>query len=239
MALEAHAAPERSAAILALLPVGFSLMSAYDRLLAGSAGSAGSSQTVNKPPTNKAEKNFIELTKRRANALSDTKGTAGWWKVFEPIRKVDPKSEETIGVKLCCRMCQIELSASNESRIATTHLKNGGCSKVKASPDLDPEVLAAFSKASGNPAPETVPDATEEEAMQQLDKKHKPSQPLIKDVFLTKGKQEELTMSLYDFSLESSDCVAMHVCEHPAMRKFCKLAGLPLLNRKVSISDTC
>ncbi len=54
-------------------------MSAFDRLLAGSSGSAapsGSSQTSNDPssplpPLNKAEKRFVELSRRRTNALSD------------------------------------------------------------------------------------------------------------------------------------------------------------------------
>ena len=50
-----------------------------------------------------------------------------------------------------------------------------------------------------------------------LDLKRKAAQPLVKDVYLSKQKQDDLTMALYDFFLESSDCVAMHVCEHPAL----------------------
>lgn len=217
-------------------------MSAFDRLLAGSSGSAtpsASSQTVNEPSIGKAEKRYAELSRRRANALSDAKGTARWWKFLEVMRKVDTESEETLAVWLRCVLCQAELSASNESRIATSHLKKAGCSKVKATPDLALEVLAAFGPAADSAASETAPDVTEEEALQQLDRKRKASQPLIKDVYLSKEKQEDLTMALYDFFLESSDCVAMHVCEHPALKKFCKLAGLPPLNRKVSIFDAC
>ena len=222
-------------------------MSAFDRLLAGSSGSAapsGSSQTSNDPssplpPLNKAEKRFVELSRRRTNALSDAKGTARWWKFLEVLRKTDPVSEETIAVQLRCLLCQTELSASNESRIATSHLRNAGCSKVKASPDLALAVLAAFGKAAENAAPESTPDATDEEALQQLDKKRKANQPLIKDVYLSKEKQEDLAMALYDFFLECSDCVAMHVCEHPSLKRFCSKAGLPPLNRKVSISKAC
>ncbi|DBB01703.1 TPA: hypothetical protein ACH3X1_000329 [Trebouxia sp. C0004] len=101
-------------------------MSAFDRLLAGSSGSAapsGSSQTSNDPSSplpllDKADKRFVELSRRRTNALSDAKGTARWWKFSEVLRKTDPVSEETIAVQLRCLLCQTELSASNESRIA-------------------------------------------------------------------------------------------------------------------------
>ncbi|KAL3146402.1 hypothetical protein ABBQ32_003084 [Trebouxia sp. C0010 RCD-2024] len=54
----------------------------------------------------------------------------------------------------------------------------------------------------------------------------------MKDVYLSKEKQEDLTMALYDFFLECSGCVAMHVCEHPSLKRLCSKAGLPPLNRK-------
>ena len=76
-------------------------MSAFDLLLAGSVGSAtpsGSSQTVNELAVTKAEKRFLDLSRRRAKALSETQGTAGWWKFLEVVHKVDPESEETINV---------------------------------------------------------------------------------------------------------------------------------------------
>lgn len=132
-----------------------------------------------------------------------------------------------------CTLCQTDLSASNESRIATSHLKNAGCSKVKVSAEFAIAVLAAFGKHAEKSAPETAQDATEEEALQQLAKKRKMDQPSVRDIYLSKEKQEELTMALYDFFLESSDRVAMHACEHPALKRFCKLVGLPPLNRKV------
>ncbi len=130
-------------------------MSAFDRLLAGSSGSAapsGSSQTSNDPssplpPVNKAEKRFVELSRRRTNALNDAKGTARWWKFLEVLRKTDPVSEETIAVQLRCLLCQTELSASNESRIATSHLRNAGCCKVQASWSFCAQLLMSFSLA--------------------------------------------------------------------------------------------
>lgn len=118
-------------------------------------------------------------------------------------------------------------------------MKIAGCSRIKASPDLALQVLAAFGKAADNAASETAPGATEEQALQQLDIERKAIQPLIKDVYLSKEKQEDLTMALCDFFLESSACVARHVCEHPALKKFCRLAGLPSLKRKVSTFDAC
>ncbi|KAL3150367.1 hypothetical protein ABBQ32_000206 [Trebouxia sp. C0010 RCD-2024] len=140
--------------------------------------------------------------------MSDAKGTARWWRFLEVLHKTDPVSEGTIAVQLRCLLCQPELSASNESRIATSHLRNAGYSKVKASPDLALAVLAAFGKAADNAAPESTPDATDEEALQQLDKKRRANHPLIKDVYLSQEKQEDLTMALHGFFLERSDCVA-------------------------------
>ena len=62
MQLEPHDAPERNLARSALLPVVLSGMSAFDRLLAGSSGSAtpsGSSQTVSEPIVSKAKKRLL------------------------------------------------------------------------------------------------------------------------------------------------------------------------------------
>ena len=91
-------APERTAACLALLPVVLSCMSAFDLLLARSTGSAtpsGSSQTVNGLAVTKAEKRFLDLSRRRANALSEIKGTAGWWK-SAPETAPDATEEEAL-----------------------------------------------------------------------------------------------------------------------------------------------
>ena len=63
---------------------------------------SGSPQTVNEPTFSKAEKRFADLSRRRASALSDAKGTARWRKYLEVGRKVDPDSEETLAVLLNC-----------------------------------------------------------------------------------------------------------------------------------------
>ena len=63
-------------------------------------------------------------------------------------------------------------------------------------------------------------------------------QPSVHDIYLSKEKQEELTMALYDIFLESSDCVAMHACEQPALKRFCPLAGFRPLQCKVSFCVT-
>ena len=113
----------------------------FDLLLAGSSGSAtGSSQTVNDTTVSKAEKRFADLSRRRATVLSDAKSTAHRWKCLNVGRKVyvdlDPDSEETLAVLLRCLLCQSDFSASNESRIATCHLKNAGYSKVLIKAEL-------------------------------------------------------------------------------------------------------
>ncbi|DBA90095.1 TPA: hypothetical protein ACH3X1_003414 [Trebouxia sp. C0004] len=74
----------------------------------------------------------------------------------------------------------------------------------------------------------------DKEVLAQLQhKKRKTSgQPSVAEVFLSKEKQVLLTMALYDFFLENSDCVAMHACEHPSLQRFCSLAGIKPLNRK-------
>ena len=61
----------------------------------------------------------------------------------------------------------------------------------------------------------------------------------VANVFLSKEKQQAYTMAPYDFFLENSDCVAMHNHEHPALQEFCKMVGMPPLNRKVSFLPLC
>ena len=93
--LEAHDAPERELARSALLPVVLGGMSAFDLLLAGSFGLATPSQTVNDTTFSKAEKRFVDISRRRATVLTDAKSTAYWWKYSDVGRKVyvDPDSE--------------------------------------------------------------------------------------------------------------------------------------------------
>lgn len=100
------------------------------------------------------------------------------------------------------------------------------CSKVKSDPEVAAAVLAAFSKVADKSAPETALDATEDQALRQLAKKCKASQPYVCDTYLSKEKQEELTMALYDFFLETSDCVAVHASSFENILPACWLSAL-------------
>ncbi|DBA88049.1 TPA: hypothetical protein ACH3X1_005030 [Trebouxia sp. C0004] len=104
---------------------------------------------------------------------------------------------------------------------------------VLADTEIAAQVAAAFIK---DAAPEQK-DPDDKEVLAQLQhKKRKTSgQPSVAEVFLSKEKQVLLTMALYDFFLENSDCVAMHACEHPSLQRFCSLAGIKPLNRKFAL----
>ena len=137
-------------------------------------------------------------------------------------------------VRLQCSLCDMKLSATNESRIATLHLKNAACSKVKTDPETAAVFANAFIKSAKSASVQHDPDEQEALAQLQNKKRKASSQSSVADVFLSKEKQEAYTLALYDFFLENSDCVAMHACEHPALQKFRKMVGMPPLNRKVS-----
>ena len=123
------------------------------------------------------------------------------------------------------------MSASNESRIADTHLTHAGCSKVKSVPETTTtEIVAFITEADAAPEPA---DEDEQQTLQQVQNKKRKAQPSLADVYLSQDKQNALSAAIYDFFLEASDCVAMHSCEHPALKRFCKIIGIPPLNRKV------
>ena len=210
-------------------------MSALDQLMTAASSEAGSTVVTQSShdASSKVEKRFAELEKRRAKALKDAKGTAGWWKFFEVVCTRDSDTDVMTAVNLFCTLCDTTLSASNESRIAYSHLKGAACSKVKTDPEVAAAVAQAFIKSSDAPVAEQ--DLDEQEALTQLQSKKRKasSQPSVADVFLSKEKQEAYTSALYDFFLENSDCVAMHACEHPALQRFCKMVGIKPLNRKV------
>ena len=195
-------------------------MSALDRLMtAASSGVApsDSSQTTSDPGS-KVAKRFSELEKRREKALKDTRGTARWWKFFTVVCTCDKDTDEITAVHLQCSLCDMQLSATNESRIATSHLKNAACSKVKTDPEAAAVVAKAFIKSAESASGQHDPDEQEALAQLQSKKRKASSQSSVADVFLSKEKQQAYTMALYDFFLENSDCVAMQACEHPALK---------------------
>ena len=77
-------------------------MSALQQLIANSAAESQGSQSE---AGNKFEKRFNELTRRRENALKDTKGTARWWLWLIPMLVCDPDTKEATRVELQCALC--------------------------------------------------------------------------------------------------------------------------------------
>lgn len=57
------------------------------------------------------EKRFAELEKRRAKALKDAKGTAGWWKFLQVVCMRDNDTDVMIAVNLLCTLCDIVLQS--------------------------------------------------------------------------------------------------------------------------------
>ncbi|DBA75879.1 TPA: hypothetical protein ACH3X1_010277 [Trebouxia sp. C0004] len=117
------------------------------------------------------------LERRREKALKDTKGTARWWKFFQVVTSRDLQTDEATAVHLLCTLCDTKLSATNESRIATNHLKHAGCSKVRSDTEIAAQAAAAFIK---DAAPEQQ-DRDDKEVLAQLQhKKRKTSgQPSV------------------------------------------------------------
>ena len=126
----------------------------------------------------------------------------------------DPDTKEATRVELQCALCSLKLSASNESRIAGSHLKTAGCKVVQSDPEVAAKVAAAFLKpaAAAEDASADKENETDSQLLQQLaSKKRKTSdQPSIVESFVSEAKQKQLTEKFYDFFLENSDCVAMH-----------------------------
>ena len=169
-------------------------LSALDRLMtAASSGitpSDSSESTVD--PGSKVAKRFSELEKRRAKALKDTKGTARWWKFFTVVCTRDKDTDEITAVHLQCSLCDTQLSATNESRIATSHLKNAACSKVKTDPEAAAVVAKAFIKSAESASGQRDPD--EQEALAQLQNKTRKasSQSSVAVVFLSKKSSRHI-----------------------------------------------
>ena len=118
------------------------------------------------------------------------------------------------------------MSASNESRTADTYLTHAGCSKVKSVPTT--VIVAFITEADAAPEPA---DEDEQQTLQQVqNKKRKLS---LQWLMFTSVRTSRMPSLRPSFFLEASDCVAMHSCEHPALKRFCKMIGIPPLNRKV------
>lgn len=89
---------------------------------------------------------------------------------------------------VACVTCSFQ--PSNESRIATSHLKNAACSKVKTDPETAAVVAKAFIKSAESASGQHDPEEQEALAQLQNKKRKASSQSSVADVFLSKDKQE-------------------------------------------------
>ena len=79
-----------------------------------------------------------------------------------PLLVCDPDTKEAIRVELQCALCSLKLSASNESRIAGSHLKTAGCKVVQSDPEVAAKVAAAFLKPAAAAAEDVSADKENE-----------------------------------------------------------------------------
>ena len=114
-------------------------------------------------------------------------------------------------VHLQCSLCNMQLSATNESRTATSRLKDAACDKVKTDPETAAVVARAFTSSAQSLSGQHSLDEQESSAQLQNKKQKASSQSSVADVFLSKEKQEAYTMARYDFFLYNP---AMLACEH-------------------------
>ena len=118
-------------------------LSPYGSMLSSQATqqseSAAASQASSSTKSSADHRKYYDLlVKRREAALkpgSNSK-TAAWWKFFEVLLVTDPVTISATNVLLKCLLCHQELSSSNTSRIAESHLAKGGCSKIKSNADV-------------------------------------------------------------------------------------------------------
>ena len=204
---------------------------------------ASSSQTSSSDKKTSAEwKRYFEVLLERKKAADNGKGKgkpADWWQHLTVILQTDPNDpNKAWNVALKCKFCDAFLSSSNPSRIASTHLMKGGCPKIKGDADIATEVSEAFQK---HPIESGQPQAEVNALQLLMNKKRKlgqgsvHGQPSAAHAFMSKDQQAKAREALADFFLEGSDAVALNMCEHPALVRFCKLVGVKPLCRKVSI----
>ncbi|KAL0036280.1 hypothetical protein WJX77_000130 [Trebouxia sp. C0004] len=99
----------------------------------GAAASQASSSTGRSSAD--LEKHYSLLVKRRETALKPSNKSKGaaWWAYFKVKLLRDPVTDAATNVLLKCTLCEQQLSSSNPTRIAETHLVKGGCLEIKTS----------------------------------------------------------------------------------------------------------
>ena len=166
----------------------------------GAAASQSSSSTGKSSA--EIEKSYSLLVKRRQSALqpgSKGKGAA-WWEYFEVKILRDPVTNAATNVLLKCTLCEQQLSSSNPTRIAETHLVKGGCFKIKTSAAIAAAVSDCLIKQPAEP----VQHQGEVNALQVLmSKKRKSETPSVAHAFMKPEQQVKAREALGDFFLEA------------------------------------
>ncbi|DBA79985.1 TPA: hypothetical protein ACH3X1_008188 [Trebouxia sp. C0004] len=105
-------------------------------------GAAVSYASSNSKSSADWQKYFDLQGKRRDTALNPSNKTksAAWWNFFEIVLVKDPVTGPAANVLLKCTLCDQQLSSSNTSRIAESHLLKGGCPKIKCNARIAAEV---------------------------------------------------------------------------------------------------
>lgn len=99
-----------------------------------SEGAAASYASSSSKSSADWQKYYDLLVKRRDTAVnpSNKAKSAAWWNFFDIVLVKDPVTRTAANVLLKCMLCDQQLSSSNTSRIAESHLLKGGCPKINA-----------------------------------------------------------------------------------------------------------
>ena len=200
-----------------------------------SEGAAASYASSSSKSSADWQKYYDLLVKRRDTALNPSNKTksAAWWNFFEIVLVKDPVTGTAANVLLKCTLCDQQLSSSNTSRIAESHLLKGGCPKIKCNAGIAAEVADRLH--AKKPA-EEVQHKGEVNALERLvAKKRKAETPSVAHAFTRADQQLKAREALADFFLEASEAVAVNLIGHSAMLKFCALVGIKPMTRQVSL----
>ena len=115
-------------------------------------------------PNSTHRSRFEILNGGHVKASQRTPGAAAWWRYLKPVLVSEEETGKATGVKLSCLLCDSTFSASNESRIAGTHLKGGACYALKHDDALAREIALAFLTPFEQPHGLAATDETDETA---------------------------------------------------------------------------
>lgn len=153
--------------------------------------------------------------------------------LVEIVLVKDPVTGTAANVVLKCTLCDQQLSSSNTSRIAESHLVKGGCSKIKCNAGIAAEVADRLH--AKKPA-EEVQHKGEVNALEMLmARKRKAETSSVAHASMKPDQQLKAREALAGFFLKASEVVAVNLIGHLALLKFCALVGIKPMTRQVSL----